>query len=348
LFSDIPAGPPWDPVPPREPLVKLPKLHVPGHHEIRPADRASKTARELQKSAERRVWSSLFDFHDLWTYAFAPLVLLVLAAIPYLAWRFYADTTSTYSVLTTIAESDFDYRQLIELLADGAPSSLPELEVVDIPERVPPDFDGFEIVTDFHIVDLRGWGSNLVAVPGLSPERVTYEFRRMRVRRPEGAGGDGHFRMQFTGRPDGFQVAADNETLQPVLKRLRPNADRPQGELQGMTRWELDFNLNGQPPGIVADIVVQQLYRSDSVGEMGSSAVSHLSYGKTRAATMWLILPAGHPHRQLELLLADEQTPNQLHVVTPDRHLRAKEGAVEGWQLHNPAPGRYECHWRWE
>ena len=46
--------------------------------------------------------------------------------------------------------------------------------------------------------------------------------------------------------------------------------------------------------------------------------------------------------------LADEQAPNEFHVVTPNRQLRAKEGAVEGWQLHNPAPGRYECHWRWE
>jgi predicted acylesterase/phospholipase RssA len=348
LFSDIPAGPPWDPVPPREPLVRLPKLHVPGHREVRGADRASKTARELQKSAERRVWSSLFDFHDLWTYAFAPLVLLVLAAIPYLAWRFYADTTSAYSVLTTIAESDFDYRQLIELLADGAPSSLPELEVVDVPELVPLVFDGFEIVTDFHIVDLRGWGSNFVAVPGLSPERVTYEFRRMRVRQREDASGDGHFRMQFTGRPDDFQVATDNGALQPVLKRLRPNADGPPGELQEMTQWELDFDLNRQPPGSVADIVVRQLSRSKSQAQMESNAVTHLSYGKTHAATMWLILPAGHPHRQLELLRADEGAPDQLHVVTPDRHLRAKEGAVEGWQLHNPAPGRYECHWRWE
>ena len=112
----------------------------------------------------------------------APLVLLVLAAVPYVAWRFYTGTTSQYSVLTTIAESDSDYRQLIELLAGGAPSSLTQLDVVDVPELAPPDYSGFDIVTDFHIVDLRGWAANLVAVPGLSRERETYEFRRLRVR----------------------------------------------------------------------------------------------------------------------------------------------------------------------
>jgi hypothetical protein len=128
-----------------------------------------------------------------------------------------------------------------------------------------------------------------------------------------------------------------------VLTRLQSSADE-----QGKILWELEFDLSALPVGRTADVMYEQLYRPEASERSEFSGLSHVSFGDTQSATMWLLLPGGQPHQELELAFIDVDDPDATRSIPLARQLRARNGAVEGWQLHNPAPGRYECRWKWQ
>jgi hypothetical protein len=343
LFADLPSGPPWDPTPDRQggPAEKLRSAAA----RIMPARATAtptRTARELQRSADRRVWGTLIDVRDAMTYAFIPLVALILATLPYLLWKFYASTVSQHAVLETIAESNADQRQLVDLLRSAPPATLPTIPIVDVAKIEAASPTGFAMLTDFHIVDLRSANQAASLLPTFNSPKRIYEYRRLRVRRLD-EDGDGHLRLQYETQTDDFVVSVDDAEFKP---RLRKSS----GGGRGPYRWELDLDLSKVTPGSTANVTIRRLLPPGaSPWHAAASSISHLSYGETQLATMWLLLPEEAPNVRLQLV-AIEVDPNGVRTqrrITPDQEFRARDGAVLGWQLLDPQPGLYECHWVW-
>jgi hypothetical protein len=348
LFGDLPDGPPWDPLPQRRDehrngVIATAAKVLPHHREASP----TQIARQLQRSGERRICGTLVDVRDLMTYAFIPLLVITLAALPYLVWKFYASTASQHAVLETIAESDNDHRQLVELLRDGPPTSLAGIEPVEVPSLDPPDASGFAVLTDFHVVDLRAASRAPTLLPRLDAPLRIYEYRRLRVRRLESPDAEAHLRFQYETTTDDFALAVDNHNLRPRLKRLRPS---PSEDSTGIVRWELDLDFSRIDRGKTVNVTMRRLFPgSTEPWHANASSVSHLSYGTTRLATMWIFLPESRPNARLQLVAVDVDSAGKRtqRPVTPTHQFRANDGAVVGWQLLDPAPGLYECHWVW-
>ena len=332
---DLPDGPPWDPVP--EPPRKLARLLG----RDRPASEATALARELQGSAARRIFSTLLDRKDAMTSVFLPFMLAVILAGPYLLYRTYVSTRNVRQALGLVAEGNPDEARLLALVRGGPVASLEGLRPVAADRLEPTDYRGFEFLTDSHIVDLRRWDRAVLSWASAATPQV-YQHRRYLVRRTGGEGVDDHLRFQFDSRSPDLAVACANRSLAPTLKQIPPADGR------GPYRWELDLDFSGVPIAEPVEVVVDQIYRGPEIraGRDGANALVHTSYGVTKVATMWILMPSSRPAGRLSLIAYKASTPEERRPVRPTRLFDALDGAVVGWEIIGPDPDTtYEGHW---
>ncbi|WP_337173664.1 patatin-like phospholipase family protein [Paludisphaera sp.] len=332
---DLPDDPPWDPMP--RPPRKIDRLLG----RDRPTSDATALARELQGSAARRIFSTLLDRKDAMTYLFLPLMLAVLLSGPYLLYRTYTSTMSVRQALGLVAEGNPDEARLLNLVRGGPVSSLEGLKPAAVDRFEPPDFRGFEFLTDSHIVDLRLWRrDNLSLGRGSAPQ--VYQHRRYLVRRTGEEGADDHLRFQFDSRSPDLTVACSNRSLAPTLKQIPP-----EGEARDY-RWELDLDFSGVPIGEPVEVIVDQIYRGPEIreGRDGANALVHVSYGITKVARMWILMPSRRPGGRLSLIAYKASKPEERRPIRPTRLFEALDGAVVGWEIIGPDPDTtYEGHW---
>jgi predicted acylesterase/phospholipase RssA len=341
VFGDrIPEEAPWDPLPtpPRR------AANPPGRPGRPPAE-ATILARELQQSAFRRVVSTLFDWRDGMTYLFLPMLLILVFSLPAaLVWS-YVHLNRGGKALRTIAETEPDEARLIALMRDGPVTHLEGMPVHHVDRLEPPDYRGFLFLSDGHIVDLRRRGPNPVS--WLIPrEDAVYQYRHFLVKKVAAPGADEHLRFQFDHRAARFSLRCDSPGLQPVLK-LMQLPETSGGENVASYRLEIDLDFSKVPIDATTDVIVEGLLLGDPAG--GSSharLVPHTTYGTTRTATMWIILPEGQHAGRLELIVFDARKPSEKQTVRPTRRFEALKGSVVGWQFIDPAPNTtYEGHW---
>ena len=163
---ELPDGKPWDPIPPTHPAATLPPGR-PG----RPPAATTLLARELQQSAFRRIASTLLDWRDGMTYIFLPFVMVLVLSVPLLIGWSYIHISRDERALRTIAASDRDEAKVIALLQDGGVHTVKGMPVVDVDHLAPPDYRGFSIINDGHIVDFRGHDGSLLIVGRASVRR---------------------------------------------------------------------------------------------------------------------------------------------------------------------------------
>lgn len=334
LFGrQLPDGPPWDASQAQSPS-EPPRPEAPGPS--RPPAEQTKMARHLQRSAHRRIWSRLIDLRDPMTYLFVPLVLGVLLCLPYLAVRLYVTTRSESRALEVAASAGPDESKLVELVRSGPVARVRGMPVEETEALGEADLSGFEFLSDGHVVDLRRWGDG----PRLSA-RSTYQYRRLQVRRSAATGKGTHLRLQFRTESRELDFRCHNEVLSPVL-RLEHDAGAALPY-----RWELALDFSKVPLGGVVDVITEQLFRGSVQGSSGSGSLKHTSFGDTKEATMWVLLPRDHPSGEMRLV-ASRGGEEARSEVRPTRRMQALDGAVVGWQLIDPEPGVvYECRWEW-
>lgn len=333
--TDLPDNPPWDPIPQKP--RKLDRLLG----RDRPASDATVLARELQGSAARRIFSTLLDRHDAMTYLFVPLMLAVLLSGPYLLYRTYVSTMNVRQALGLVAQGNPDEARLLGLIRSGTVVDLEGLKPAVVDRLAATDYRGFEFLSDSHIVDLRRW--DRASLPWTSPAAPqVYQHRRYLVRRTGAEGADEHLRFQFTTRSKDLAVSCANRSLSPTLRLAAPGGEG------GEYRWELDLDFNGVPVGEPVEVVVDQVYRGPEIreGRDGANALVHVSYGVTKVATMWILMPSRRPSGRLSLIAYSPERPEERRPVRPTRMFDALDGTVIGWEIIGPDPDTtYEGHW---
>jgi hypothetical protein len=78
------------------------------------------TARALQSSAERRIWSTLFDPRDWISYVYVPIIVPTLVLTPYFVIKVYERAHRINEIVQSLAEESRDLEEMTRLL-DGFP-----------------------------------------------------------------------------------------------------------------------------------------------------------------------------------------------------------------------------------
>ena len=279
------------------------------------------------------------------TYAFLPVMLLLLLSGPLLLYRTYVSTMGVRQALGLVAEADPDEAMLLTLVRRGTAPAVEGLKPVAADAFEPPDYRGFEFLSDSHIVDLRGWDRSGRAW-GRRDEPQVYQHRRYLVRRvvTEGEGVDDHLRFQFSSRSSDLAVDCMNRELSPVLRRGEESNDADGTHY----RWELDLNFSNVLVGDITEVVVDQAYSGPEIrkGRDSGNALVHVSNGITKLAAMWILMPTSRPGGRLGLAAYRSGKPEERKPVRPTRLFEALDGDVVGWQVIGPDPDTtYECHW---
>jgi hypothetical protein len=341
LFGDaLPAGKPWDPCPPSNPPPTLP----PGRPGRPPAE-PTRLARELQQSAARRILGTLLDWRDGMTYLFLPMLVVVLLAFPTLVVWSYLHISRDEKALGAISASDPDQSKVIGLLRKGPVTALDGMPVRDVDRLQSPDYRGFTILSDGHIVDLRGDESGFLPWSEWRHGGI-YQYRHFLVHKRAVEGTDDHLRFQFTSKAARFSFRCHNSDLHPVLKRMRI-APATASEAGPMYRLELDLDFSRVPVNASVDVLVDGLLRDDpDAPRNGGRPVPHETYGDTKLVTMWILLPEHRRAGRLELIAYPRLRPQEKRSVRPTRQFEAHGGSVLGWQIIEPDPDTtYEGHW---
>ncbi|KAA5542134.1 patatin-like phospholipase family protein [Roseiconus nitratireducens] len=333
-----PEGPPWDPTQIRSAeTVKASNATSP----------VTRQARSLHDSAQRQLFSHLFSFRDWPSYLYLPLVLAILIGGPILAYKAYQRAHRSEMIVDAITFSNPDFQHVLQLARQrSTPGEWTPLVAEEVKELKPVDVEGFRMITDPRVFDMRAWESDASDMP-----QRTVVYRRMQVRRialpPETASEDAvqdfnRFRLrQFTLSSQAF-VRCNAPELKPVL-RFTP-AVNEMGQ-KGFI-YEIEFDLSSVPEGQDFDIG----FEVTDTGIQGRveplNRILFPIFAPTDVASMWVFLPEGRPYRSFKLIGYDSKAPVNVESISPTYEFQMADGSLFGWMLVAPREeNTYECRW---
>ncbi|MGI9473683.1 MAG: patatin-like phospholipase family protein, partial [Rubripirellula sp.] len=154
-YAKVVEGPPWNPLGIRDASKSSSRSGVSLSDDVTALD----SARRLQRSASRRIFSTLLSVRDWPTYIWAPLLITVVFTLPYMLYRSKQTALQQSYVLAAVAETSPLYRKILQLLESGPIHQLPDVAYEDVEKLDPVDFSSVEAITDDRIFDLRGWSA---------------------------------------------------------------------------------------------------------------------------------------------------------------------------------------------
>jgi hypothetical protein len=344
LFGDVlPNDTPWDPAPSLSPATDQKKGKL-------SASQVTEQARELQASAQRKLFSRLFSFRDWPSYVFVPILAALLFGAPYLMYRAYRRAHRSEMIVDAITFSNPDFQHVLQLARQNPmPGEWTPIEIEEVTTLQPVSSEGFRLITDTRVIDMRSWD------PAKAHETHHFvSYRRMQVRRvalpteseaADFSEGMNKFRLQQFGLSDQVSVRCNAKGLKPVF-RLAPfvNETGQEGYL-----YEIEFDLSSVPEGQDFDIA----FEVTDVGLQGrfddESRLLFPVITATDVATMWVFLPEGRPYRSFKLIAYDSKAPVNVESIEPTYDFRMADGSLLGWMLVAPREGNtYECRWIWQ
>ncbi len=264
------------------------------------------------------------------------MILIVLSTVLWLIYKANRHAQQQQLVLSAIAETSPLYRKILELLEDGTPVSVPAMTFKEVDTLKEPTFEGFEVVSDDRIFDLRGWAN---------PEdkaTAAYSLGRMRIRRLAGVDESTHMQFQARTKGDAIKIACKNSELHPRLFRQREKNDE--------YLWQLDFDFEHTPIGVDKSIVWETIMHPESASSTGDSGQFTFSIQwDTTLVRVWMLMPEGRNYDYFEIAGYPIDQLDQVEIVRPTTTVELPIGSIATFELINPKHNyRYEVRWRWE
>jgi predicted acylesterase/phospholipase RssA len=330
----LPPLPPWNPMAapssPREQLAGTPAVQaaLPA-----PVGGVSADARLLRRSAERRIWSTLLDFRDWTSYLCLPILILLFVILPIQSWRFYWQARKDATVVEAITQSDPDFRKVLELVHQGRVRDFAPQEVKDQAEPTSIASQGYEFVSDTHIVDLRNW----------RPDKrdTAYYFRRLRVRK---TGKDDRLVIQYVQPFNRVDFRCGPEKLKPAVHRV------PARPGQRNVTWEVEFDFSDVQPGRVTEVTIEaHVHEVAAMAGKGETWLRYRPQVKTKDALVWLLFPEDRPYQHYSLTRYPVANPGPSEPIETRYTINHPYGSIIAWMVINPEVGySYECQWTWQ
>lgn len=337
--SELPAGPPWDPC---SEAHGTPSLAVRAQEPQGPNHGPTTTtaeARTLQKSHERRIWSTLLDYRDWVSYIYVPIIVPILILLPYLTVKFYQTSHQINQIVKSLAQSSRDLEQMSRLIQGPVEPWTGEM-AEEMRGNETLDNKGFTLLQDSRIIDLRKWKP---ATSGDS-QAYLYGYRRLKVLKHKENKENNLFRISVLAVSPKTQVRFPPQLLHPTL-HSRGVAASSGGERQ--IHWEVHADFTKVSAGESVDIIYEHISPGLFVRER--SGVATLAFDvevETVELNRWLLLPEGTEFRDYRLIryeMGKPETAEEVNVVT--RYL-AEDYSILAFKLLALKPGyTYELAW---
>jgi hypothetical protein len=324
---------PWNPIPER---AKRREAKAAAPLDARRASTTTITARILEDSKRRRIWSRLFDWRDWISYLYLPILAALLLIGPFLAFRFYElhrSNRQKQALLSLIAEGSEDYRTVSHLLEVGPAPQFTPAPISTVDRFQPAANADFQFISETQVYDQR---ANVTQLSAGSPWRF-YSTRRYRVAKRD----SGKFvRLRF--RVDGERpgVRSPSSTLDPKFRRLRRDDGR-------WSHWEVEFDLTRVPSGKPIDLIIEtESLKTRAAAESQEWTLGIMPPEKFGLISMWVLLPPRTRFTGYDLLERSSVDTAITRRIQPSLGSTSASGAILAWGLVNPEQGHvYECRW---
>lgn len=122
----------------------------------------ARLAERLRGSSQRKVWSTLLDWHDWPTYLSLALGFLLFVYVPVRFYKLHRHAAMLTSVIDSIAKGDPDIRLVLDLVETNPLAGWQALDVAESDTSTADDYAGVEILSCSRINDLRtAWSGRL-------------------------------------------------------------------------------------------------------------------------------------------------------------------------------------------
>ncbi len=332
LASSIPSDPPWTPL---DAFPDVPSTDATRERRPSIASPSLQVARKLRRSSSRRIWGALLNFRDWPTYVWIVLILALTISLPLAVFEANDRARQQRMVLTAIAEMSPDYGTIVSLIQQGASTSMPTMPFTEVSSVDPPTVDGFEVLTDTRIFDLRTWSDATSELPSIS-------YTRLRVRRKPASEQVSILRLQSESPDDKIALYCEQASLQPSLSRMRTDS--------GTYLWDLALDFSHVPVGSVADLNLQRRITPDTTSVVADEGrFSFSSLAETGLLEVWILLPEGRKYNSFEVSSHPIGQPELAKIVVPHSTARLAFDSIATFRIIDPlTQHRYECRWQWE
>jgi len=302
---------------------------------------ATRRARTLHGSSSRRIWRTLLDHRDWVSYVYVPIIVPILFLTPYLAFKAYERAHRINQIVESLAQQSRDLEQMTRLMKGPAPpfEGVKADKLTSFGKN-----DGFTILQDLRIIDLRRW--NPGANRGLQRNSYVYGYRRLKVRKePENL--SNYFRTSVLAISPNTQVRFPPQQLVP---KLFSKPSIVPGRKESLSRFEIGVDFQKVPLGDSVDI----MYEHSSPGlflttGLESTTLSFDVEAETIELTRWLLLPQGRRYRSFSMVRYPKGNPRAVESVRPVSEFRSSDYTILAFKLLALDEGyTYELTWNYE
>jgi predicted acylesterase/phospholipase RssA len=303
--TELPTNPPWDPVPSAGIAPSITPVSRPDEA-IQDTSGATMQARTLQLSATRRIWSRLFRFQDWTSYIYVPLFVLLVILLPYILFRSYLTSNRANRLVQSLAQSSPAIDILSQLMAGPIKPFQGELSE-EVQSIEPPNYQGFTILQDSSIVDLRPWNPS-------DTTSLVYGARSLKLLKNPDSTQDDVFRVVALTTDPEAQFRFPPSLYQPRLRRLSGKNSATQ---QGSRNFEVIVNLSKAPKSQVVDVIYEFYSRGIFLQRNeNSTTIAFRSETDAVEFTRWFLLPSGEEYRSYQIVRYETGKPGTAEVVT--------------------------------
>lgn len=336
LFGgSIPSEAPWDPL--ASEGTKTTSV-APTVQAGKPAAAAPETeqSRILQRSASRSLWTTLLDYRDWTSFLYVPLLIPILIVLPYYLIKWYNHAQTAQRLIEGIAQSSQDFEVINKLLQEGPVAPFKGMPISEDQILTPLDFNGFEVIADTRVLDLRPWKyrGKTEGEPSWA-----YMYRRSRVKKCSAEAKE--FAIRFRGSVMKGQARTVNNRLPSLLRTGRdPEAEgsKPSPAV------DIVFDFTKVPVNEVVDVSLEFM-GSDLNPELLRSTTFFVDV-KTALFSYWLLLPEGKHYGSMDLFRYPIGKAASPERIVPANELVSLNGQIAAFTLLSLEPGfMYERRW---
>jgi predicted acylesterase/phospholipase RssA len=339
--ADLPQGAPWDPM--RAPEAAAPPVAVGGSSHRTSAGPVAATvdARTLQASAQRRIWSTLLDRRDWTSYVYVPLIVPILVLTPYLIYKSHQRSQRINHLVESLSQGSRDLDQMSRLLEGKQEPWIgePAEEVPDLKES---DIQGFGILQDSRIFDLRGWK------PGKSgeidPNSLVFGYRRLRVfKLPENVESN-VFHAYLRAASPKTAIRFPPQQIRPKLSTSRVPGSNP---AQEQRNWRASYDFQHVPPGKPVDLIAE-FHSPGQFLQRGPSDTTMVFpiRADTAELTAWILMPEGREYQSFRIIRYPTAKPEKVEPVELVTEYLPEDFTIIAFKLLSLKAGStYEVSW---
>jgi predicted acylesterase/phospholipase RssA len=345
LFGDnLPTNAPWDPVSLKHgtllPAPLAPRLGQPSSV----PKEATVEARTLQKSAFRRIWSTLLDPRDWVSYIYVPLLVPILCVMPYLIVKAYERSQRMNLLIDSLSQASPDLEHMSRLL-EGQVSPWKGLVPEEVRDLSKPDFRGFTVLQDSNIFDLRAWKSP--AETKNENDLTIYGVRRLKIQKLLDNSDNHILSIDIITHSPRAQIRFPSQRVRPKLfMRKLENPVDPDISVQ----WIATIDFSKVPVGDLVDFTYEHYTPGKYLRfNNGSTTMIYDVETPTAELTRWMLMPAGKEYKSWAIIRYPTGKPEKTEAVRIVTEYLAQDYTILAYKLLNvPAGYTYETTWHYK